>query len=187
MRIKEANLITVGILVAVASGVIGFGSYSKSESVKPGDFSTHQNREILFRYPANWFVNDFPEDVNSFVLTTVANYDLDVLITTPHPSGNYYKIEIVKLPNQDRLSLTSWVDQFIKNSPTGPVVVYQKFLTIDGLEAIYNLEQAWGVIHPAIYISRGDFIYIINSAPVISEFESVFDEIINSFKFIDSS
>ena len=181
---KKVASIIIAIFVVLALGILLF-DYSKGEPIQTaGDFKTHQSEEFSFRYPSNWFVYDRPENINSFVLTTLANYDIDVLVTSSHPSGNYYKIEIVKLTNSERLSLTSWVDQFVKNSPTEPFIVDQKPLIVDGLEAIYNLERAWGVTHPAIYISRGDSIYIINSAPITPEFESVLDDFINSFKFI---
>lgn len=178
-------IVLVGAAVFLLNKTIGQPIVSNNQ-----EFVTFipRSKEISFRYPKNWFVED-RSDINpgieARIIAVLRSFKPNVLVDSPDATGNYFGVQIVKMPNHDRLSLNTWVIGYTKNSPTGPIVLNQFPTAVDGFDAIYNVEEVLGRSSPVIYIDRGEYIYIVGASSLNDEFKPVFEEFMNSFHFLD--
>jgi len=193
---KKITLI-IGLVVLLAVGGYFVINQTSGEPVVPSpvlddepnpardndEYVTHISKEFSFQYPKNWFVED-RSNQEFFPYVALTNYLPEQYIDFPHATGNLFKLEIVKLPNQKSLSLEDWVEDFVKNSESQPIVINTKVSSISGYRAISNLERANGLSdHPAIYIEYSDSVYILNISPFSQEFEKIYQKFLETFEF----
>ena len=137
------------ISIVIVTAILMIGGYSlfKKTSGKPvvgespDEFIEYTANEFLFSYPTNWFIED--RWVSSGIpYLRVSNYDPDVLSTSQNPYGNYFKIEFWKTSNEKNLSLESWIDDFMQNSESAPILLSKNPITVGGIEGIIQDEGA---------------------------------------------
>lgn len=159
------------------------GSSGQATGNEPAEFVTHASKDFSFEYPKGWFIQDIQNELNSYV--QISNYDPDALAQTPQAQGNYFKLEIARLDNERSQPLSEWVSEFIKRQDYQTEVLSERPITVDSHEAIFQMLKIVPVnsIRPAIFIMRNSFIYLLNVGPLNHEFETVFNRIVESFRF----
>ncbi len=186
---KKTNISYLIVAVLIIVGIVSF-LFLKKSAGEPSvpleeDLVTYTTKEYSFSYPKNWFVHDNTDDKDIPYLS-VANYDPNLL--PPHDGPeDFFKLEIVKLVNQGRLSLQNWVEDFVKSSPTGSSIIDQREGKIDGHKTLFVNQIVGDGPQPGIYIERDGFVYFIQGgsrSPVVQPF---FDSFLRSFHFIDSN
>ena len=174
------------IIAAILVGGYFLLDLSKSQpavSLDEEDFVTHTSKEFSFQYPKNWFVKD-RWDEEFFPYISIENYDPNVLVDSPYATGNYFSIEIVKLPNKKKLSLQDWIDDFINNrEPPIPSVLESRIYEVDGYESIVNLQELILGQYEIIYINYNDSVIFISAAPTAGIFKPAYRKFLESFNF----
>lgn len=169
--------------------IIGGVSYILSNNAVsqlslPGTFTTYtQAKDFSFIYPPNWIINDRTNSNELFPYVQISNYNPDAFASSPYAQNDYFKVEIVKIKNENKLTLQEWINDLIQKSDTNPKVLKSIPANVNGNKAIYNIEQAMGITHAVVYIEKGDYVYAVNSTQLTKEFEPVFNIILNSIIF----
>lgn len=170
--------------------VFGFGSQATVASIDPiskVDLTgatdqlvsyNSQNIDYAFKYPSTWNVYEIP----GMSYLRVENIDARKLGQySKNIQNQYFKIEVIKL-SSDGLSLKDWVNRQNTTSYPLPKVISQENIEVAGYPAIYQIEQFGSLVHPAIFVSKGDSVYILNILSSDAKYDQVVEEIINNFE-----
>ena len=123
-------------------------------------------------------------DEEFFPYISIENYEPNVLVDSPYATGNYFSIEIVKLPNEKKLSLQNWIDDFINNrEPPIPLVLESRIYEVDGYESIVNLQELILGQYEIIYINYNDSVIFISIPPLTEDFKPIYEKFLESFRF----
>lgn len=176
------------IIVVVAfsfggfTGQVVFGEILPEIEVGTEPFVQYTNHtgKYTTHYPREWRAYEIP----SMSYVRFENIDADSLNSlSPSERNNYFKIEVVTLPNQNNLSINEWVEKQNTTSYPLPKVLEQRDIEVAGLPAIYQVEQFGSLIHPAVFILKDQSIYIINIFPTYESHKEVVDDFIKNFQF----
>ncbi len=183
---------TLIVAVLVLLGSLGYYAYQRdggvasivrSDNLIPTEYKKHESRYFWIKYPKEWFISDIQDSLNSY--TQISNFDPNVLTQTPSPQGSYFKLEIVRLNNEEDQPLQTWVNTYIANQDYKTDILDGHKIIVDGHEGLYHIIKIVPVnsIHPIIFVKRDKSIYLLNISPSLQEFKQVFDIILESFKF----
>lgn len=179
--------LALGLAAIIILLILNFAVGERGQPTSEGELLTFTSEEFSFQYPKNWVIQD-QSSREYFSYVALANYDPNALVGNPHATGNFFKIEIVKLPNSDNLTLEEWVNDFIKKSEQDfkPTILEKQPATFSNQEAIFHLERIEQTqsIHPVIYVRRGNDIYLFNVSALSEEFEPIFEKFSESFSFL---
>lgn len=163
------------------TGGVVFGEVLPEEK-QPMEFVQHVNTAQKFsvRYPSSWRAYEIP----SMSYVRFENMDADSLNSLPQSErNNYFKIEVVTLPNPNNLPLHDWVQKQNTTSYPLPKVLEQRNIEVAGQSAIYQIEQFGSLIHPAVFIMKDRSVYIINILNDDESHRSTIDDFIKNFQF----
>lgn len=149
--------------------------------IPTSEFDSYQkeNSQYNFKYPPTWKIKEIP----TMAYLRVENMDSDTLNSLPKEARkDYFKIEVVTLPSKG-LSLNDWVQKQNTTSYPLPKVIEQKNIEVAGQPAIYQIEQFGSFMHPAVFIKKGENIYILNISSMDEKFKEQVEEFINNFQF----
>lgn len=140
---------------------------------------SRDNTTYSFKHPDTWRVNEIP----SMSYVRVENIDARTLDTLSRDvRDQYFKIEVVTLP-RNGLSLNDWVEKQNTTSYPLPTVLEQKNIEVAGQPAIYQVEQFDSFVHPAVFVEKGDNVYIINISSNEGKYRTTVEEFIKGFSF----
>ena len=178
------------IVIAVVAGAYVASRYSgkgevqsEGTDVPQDEYVTHTSKEFSFEYPKRWFVYDY-SNTEPFPIVQLTNYEIDVFVESPHAQGNYFKLEIVKLPNEKNLSLEKWIDDFMKSQESQPELEERKSFPVGNVQAIWQDEIVQGINHPVVYLSKDNSVYLFNFGTLLPDFSEELDRFLKSFQFI---
>lgn len=177
------------IAVVILAGAYAINRYSgegeaqsEGTGVTEDEYVTHTSKEFSFEYPRNWFIYDY-SDTEPFPIVQLTNYDLNAFTESPYAQGRYFKLEIVKLPNEKSLPLEEWINDFMISQESEPKLEKRKPFVLGNMEAIWQDELVQNIQHPVIYLLRDPSVYLFNLGP-ISEFSEELGRVLESFQFI---
>ena len=148
------------------------------------DFTIYNSvtQNYSFHHPASWQVYDRPD--NLFPYLRIENFDSrGARSQKKGEDQQYFKIEVVTLPNDKNLVLSEWIKELVTTSHPLPEVVEQKSIQVAGLPAIYQLERVGSFVHPVVYVQKNENVYLINILNSDSKFKIIVDNFLESFSF----
>lgn len=189
----KKSLITLLVLAVVVGGVYAVSRFvggekvkSQGTSVSDADYVTHVSKEFSFEYPKGWFVEDRWE-IGSTSYLRVSNYDPATLNNTPHPEGNYFKVEMWGSTKEKEISFEKWIENFTNQEDYHPSILTKEEISINDLRGIRQIEGSETYSFPVVYIENGERIYVfVPSYFVQDEDRNIFDRIIQSLQFKDA-
>lgn len=145
------------------------------------DKHSSSKANISFSYPKGWEMQD--RVINSIPYIRVEKTDARGF-GIHSPRHDHMKMEILAFPNNG-LSLNEWVDKQNQRSQPGQIILERKEIEVAGERAIYQLEEYTDYKHvsPAVFVAKGDKVYIINFSNNNVENEKIINGFIASFKF----
>lgn len=187
MKKTKISYILAALIIAVIAGFLFLRQSVGEPSVpRQEDLVTYTAKEYSFNYPKNWFLRDNSEDPNSSFYLSISNYDPNLL--PPHEGPeDFFKIEVYKLPNLNYLTLQTWIENFVKESPTGSSIIDQREGVIDGHKTLFVNQIVGGGPRPVIYIARENFVYLIQGGSRSEAVQPFFDDFLQSFRFIKNN
>jgi len=139
-----------------------------------------QNPDFSFKKPSSWHVYEILD--RSYV--RVENLDGRSFKTLPAEiQRQYFKIEVVVLPNPSGLSLSDWVFKQNTTSYPLPRVLSQQSVEVAGQPAVYQIEQFGTLIHPVVFLQKDERIYILNISSRDERFKLATEKFIHNFEF----
>lgn len=138
----------------------------------------HAKYAYATKYPKAWNMHDIP----SMSYTRFENKVISSDLHDHADASDYFKIEVVVLP-RNGMFLDEWVRNQNTTSYPLPEVHEQQVIEVDGNKAIYQIEQFGNLVKPAIFIEKGEYVYIINPSNNKRENKAVLNLFLRDFKF----